>query len=166
MTIHTEFMAEAFKVKAFRFLNKPIKVSDLEETLRELEKEMFLDRKLIVIDYGSEILLNVADILYIEARKNKTIIYTLDNVFETNCTLKYWKQKLDANDFIQIHKSYIVSLRHIKAFDVDCVWLHASKISVPVSRRNISLVKKRYRDYNLIVYFHIYRRYGIWNDDY
>ncbi len=148
LTSHTEFMPDAFKVRAFRFLDKPVKINDLEETLIESEKEIFLDKKLIVTDYGTEELINLSDILYIEARRNKTLIYTIaDEILETNNTLKYWILELGTRDFFQVHKSYIVSLRHIKAFDVDCVQLHGSEVSVPVSRRNVSTIKKAFFDY-------------------
>lgn len=147
LTSHTEFMPEAFKVKAFRFLEKPIEMQELDETLVESEKEIFMDKKLIVTDNGSEILINISDILYIEAQKNRTIIYTLNEVLETNCTLKYWIQELGTVEFFRVHKSYIVSLRYIKMFDVDYVTLHGSGVKVPVSRRNVSLVKKAFFDY-------------------
>lgn len=147
LTSHIEFMPEAFKVKAFRFLDKPINVDDLEETLVESEKEIFLDKKLIVTDCGVAVLVNISDILYVEARKNKTLIYLTNELLETNYTLKYWSQELGINDFFQVHKSYIVSLRNIKEFDVDCVRLHGSEVSVPVSRRNVSVVKKAFFDY-------------------
>lgn len=147
LTSHTEFMPEAFKVKAFRFLEKPIKMEELDETLAESEKEIFMDKKLIVTDYGAEILINISDILYVEAQKNKTLIYTFDDELETNFTLKYWMQELGDVDFFKVHKSYIVSLRHIKAFDVDCVILHGLGVRIPVSRRNTSFVKKAFFDY-------------------
>lgn len=147
LTSHTEFMPQAFKVKAFRFLDKPIKVEDLEETLVQSEKEIYQDKKLIIMDYGVERLINVSDILYIEVQKNKTLIYTIYEVLETNYTLKYWVRELSTKDFFQVHKSYIVSLRNIKEFDVDCVRLHGTEVSVPVSRRNVSTLKKVFFDY-------------------
>lgn len=147
LTSHTEFMQDAFKVRAFRFLEKPIKMEELDETLVESEKEIFMDKKLIVTDYGAEILINISDILYVEAQKNKTLIYTFNDELETNYTLKYWMQELGSVDFFKVHKSYIVSLRHIKAFDVDCVILHGLGVRIPVSRRNVSLVKKAFFDY-------------------
>lgn len=147
LTSHMEFMSEAFKVKAFRFLDKPIKADDLRETLMESEKEVFLDKKLIITDYGVEILINISDILYIEVQKNKTLIHTIHEVLETNYTLKYWIRELGTKDFFQVHKSYMVSLRNIKELDVDCVRLHGLEVSVPVSRRNVSSVKKAFFDY-------------------
>ncbi len=147
LTSHTECMPEAFKVKAFRFLDKPINVEDLQETLVEAEKEIYQDKKLIITDCGVERLVSISDILYIEVQKNKTFIYTMYEVLEANYTLKYWIRELGAKDFFQVHKSYIVSLRNIKEFDVDCVRLYGTEVRVPVSRRNVSSVKKAFFDY-------------------
>ena len=94
LTSYTEFMPEAFKVKAFRFLDKPIKVENLQETLVEAEKEIYQDKKLIITDYGVERLVSISDILYIEVQKNKTFIYTMYEVLEANYTLKYWLREL------------------------------------------------------------------------
>lgn len=147
LTSHTEFMQDAFKVKAFRFLEKPIKKSDLEETIMESEKEILMNKKMIITDYGAEILIHLSDILYIESNKNKTIIHTLNDKLETKYTLKYWLEELENAYFFQVHKSYIVSLRHIEAFDIDYVKLHGTNSKVPVSRRNASAVKKAFFDY-------------------
>lgn len=147
LTSHTEFMPDAFKVKAFRFLEKPIQMEDLEETLTESEKEIFVEKKVILADYGAEVLVNLSDILYIEAQKNKTVVYTSREVVETNYTLKYWLQELGTVDFFQVHKSYIVSLRHIRNVEVNCVSLHGTDVKVPVSRRNASVVKNVFFNY-------------------
>lgn len=147
LTSHTCFMPEAFKVKAFRFLEKPIKMEELVETLVESEKEIFMDKQIIVTDYGTEVLLNISDIIYVEVQKNKTMIYTLHEVLTTNYTLKYWIQTLGTIDFFQVHKSYIVSLRYIKMFDVDYLILHGTDVKIPVSRRKASLVRKAFFDY-------------------
>lgn len=147
LTSHTEFMPDAFKVKAFRFLSKPVQTEDMKETLAEAEKEIFIDKKLIITDYGVEVLINISDILYIEAKKNKTVVYTARSEFETTYSLKYWVKELGTKDFYQVHKSYIVSLRYIKMVEVDHVTLHGSEEKVPVSRRNAGQVKKEFFNY-------------------
>lgn len=147
LTSHMEFMQEAFKVRAFRFLNKPIQMEGLDETLTEAEKEIFADKRMILTDYGVKILISVSDILFIESRKNKTIIHTLHEVLETNETLKHWLQELGNTGFLQVHKSYVISLRYIKMFETDFVTLHDTQIRIPVSRRNAGMVKKAFFDY-------------------
>ena len=45
LTSHIEFMPNAFKVKAFRFLNKPIDIEKFEEAVLEAEKEILNNEK-------------------------------------------------------------------------------------------------------------------------
>lgn len=147
LTSHTEFMPEAFKIKAFRFLEKPVDIEELKETISEAEKEIFENKQMIVTDNGEEILINISDILYIEAKKNKTILYTIDETIETNNTLKYWIKELGTIHFCQVHKSYLAALRYIKRVDADHITLHYTKEEIPVSRRKAVLVKKAFFSY-------------------
>ncbi len=147
LTGHTEFMTDAFKVKAFRFLEKPIDMEELAETFEGLEKETFECSKIVVANGGIQILINVSDILYIKSKRNKSLVYTLNDVIETNNTLKYWLQKLDDAGFIMVHRTCIVSLRHIMEIDEESVFLSSEYIKVPIARRNIGMVKKSFLEY-------------------
>lgn len=147
LTSHTEFMPDAFRVKAFRFLEKPVDVEELKETVLEAEKEIFDKKQMVVTDYGAEILINISNILYVEAKKNKTIIHTIDERIETNHTLKYWIKELGTAHFCQAHKSYLVSLRYIKRVDADSVTLHYTDAEIPVSRRSVASVRKAFFAY-------------------
>ncbi len=147
LTSHTEFMPEAFKVRAFRFLEKPVKTGELEETLSEAEKEFVNNKKLIVADSGAHIIINISDILYVEGKKNDTIIHMTDGSIETKKTMKYWLTELGEGQFCQVHKSYLVSLRYIKEVYTDRVTMQYIDDEIPVSRRNATLVKKVFFDY-------------------
>jgi DNA-binding LytR/AlgR family response regulator len=147
LTSHTEFMPEAFKVKAFRFLSKPLKSEELKETLAEAEKEIFSEKKLIVTGFGNDILINISEIRYIKAQKNITIVYTGNEELETGYTLKYWMNELGSTDFFQVHKSYLVSLRYIKKIEADSVMLHGIESMIPLSRRNAGQLKQVFFEY-------------------
>ena len=147
LTSHTEFMPEAFKVRAFRFLEKPVKTGELEEPLSEDEKELVNNKKIIVADSGEHIIINISDILYVEGKKNDTIIHMTDGSIETKKTMKYWLTELGEGQFCQVHKSYLVSLRYIKEVYTDRVTMQYIDDEIPVSRRNAALVKKVFFDY-------------------
>ena len=144
LTSHMEYIQDAFKVKAFRFLQKPIDFNVLGETLEEFEKEIMEVHRLIVSDYGSEFLISVADILFIETEsmRNGTKIHLKNRCVQTSHTLKYWVRELEGLDFFQIHKSYVVSLRHIKKIDDNKVMMYGCDLQLPVSRRNFSAFRK------------------------
>lgn len=73
LTSHTEFMQDAFKVKAFRYLTKPIQTDALKETLEQLEYELLENEKLLVDSYGTKELIYLKDIIYIESKRKYTI---------------------------------------------------------------------------------------------
>ena len=90
---------------------------------------------------------NISDILYVEGKKNDTIIHMTDGSIETKKTMKYWLTELGEGQFCQVHKSYLVSLRHIKEVYTDRVTMQYIDDEIPVSRRHAALVKKVFFDY-------------------
>ena len=60
---------------------------------------------------------NWLDILYIEFIDRKSTIHKLDgNTIITNCTLKYWYDKLNEFGFAYPYKAFLVNLEYISAF--------------------------------------------------
>lgn len=152
LTNHTEFMPDAFEVKAFRFFDKTITTRQLFETILEIETEMSQNRKIIILDYGVEKVVKLEDILFVEAMNNKTILYTVSEKIETGKPLKYWKEELETELFYQTHKSFIVGLKHVKNMRDGLATLDYSNKHIPISRRNYASCKKA-------LYTYI-RRYG------
>ncbi len=50
LTSHTEFMPDAFKVKAFRFLDKPLDSSKFNEAFSEAKKEIMNTEHILLSD--------------------------------------------------------------------------------------------------------------------
>lgn len=147
LTSHTEFMADAFKVKAFRFLVKPIRIDDLNEALLESENEIFDDSKIIIDNFGREVLVNIKDIVYIQSEKRNTILYMVNQIVETGNSLKYWIHELNDYDFCRAHKSFLVALRYVDRIEPEHIYLKNLNICVPLSRRNYHIVKRRFFEY-------------------
>ena len=58
--------------------------------------------------------INIYDILYIEGLKNYIAIHLKDKQIITYNTLKHIVESLPKQDFVQIHKSYIVAIPYIE----------------------------------------------------
>lgn len=142
LTDHTEFMSDAFEVKAFRFFDKTVTVKQLLDTILEIERELFQNRKSIITDYGMQKVVKLEEILYMKATDNKSVMYTVSERIETGYALKYWKEELGAEFFYQTHKSYIVGLNHVKNIKDGVVTLQYSNKEIPISRRNYANFKK------------------------
>jgi DNA-binding LytR/AlgR family response regulator len=73
------------------------------------------------------------NILYIEANKNYSDIFTEDSKKICICnSLKYIEEVLPGNLFLKIHRSFIINLNKISGFDHNHVYL--GKAQVPISR--------------------------------
>jgi DNA-binding LytR/AlgR family response regulator len=66
--------------------------------------------------------IRVADINYIEARKNYCRIVTKSGAFLTMATLKSIESILPPEEFCRIHRAFIVSLDWIASFDHGAVY--------------------------------------------
>ena len=74
LTSHTEFMPDAFKVKAFRFLDKPLDSEKFNEAFSEAKKEIMNTEHILLSDRsGKTVYLKLTDIVYLEAYGDGTL---------------------------------------------------------------------------------------------
>ncbi len=147
LTSHTEFMQAAFRVRAFRFLEKPVDKKMLEEAVMETCAELMQDKKIVVKSGGEVVTLNCEDIISLEAFGDGTYIYTKDDVICAQAQLKHLLAELESSGFIQVHKSYAVAFRHIRALNKSSVSMDFVKDEIPVSRRKYSQLKTSYFEF-------------------
>lgn len=149
LTSHTEFMPDAFKVNAFRFLSKPIDDEKFIEAFSEAEKDILNTAHILINTKHSSIYMKLTDIVYLEAYGDGTYIHDKNgNSYDTDCSLKYWKEAIGTEHFFQVHKSYIVSLPHISHISKDCtIMLNGYSKELSISRRNYSAFRNVFFDY-------------------
>ncbi len=73
----------------------------------------------------------ITDILYIEADRNYSRIFTQGKEYLLSVTLKTIEEKLSVNHFVRIHRSYIINLAHIEEVAEDHVII--SQKAIPLS---------------------------------
>lgn len=147
LTSHTEFMQDAFKVRAYRFLVKPIDENDFFESVIQAENEMMNTEKISITVNDKTSLVSLDDIIYIEAFGDGAFIYTNNEVYESNKTLKYWTEQLGKIHFFRVHKSYLVSFKYINSVDATSVLMCGISQAIPISRRNYSNFKRAFVEY-------------------
>lgn len=148
LTSHEEFVRDAFKVRAFRFLPKPVDEKELSEAVSEAEKELCARHRLIIEQRGRIYEVMSADVLYIEAYGDGTYIYDRSgNVYDSKKQLNNWEDELSGQPFFKIHRSFIVSLAHVAKIEGTAVTLTGLKKPLTVSRRNLSQFKEAYLNY-------------------
>lgn len=85
--------------------------------------------------------INFADILFIEALDNYISIQTTENRFVTHSTLSSFVEKLPQQNFIKIHKSFVVNIKKITSLEGNL--LEVGRYKLPVSRNYQIVVKEQ-----------------------
>lgn len=148
LTSHVEKVHDAFKVKAFRFLTKPVQNEALKEAFTEAVNEISNQEKVIINQKGKIYEVKLKDIVYIEAFGDGTYVYdNNNNVYECTVQLKEWDNRLRGHFFFKIHKSYIISMLYVTGIVDSRLTLSGVQSEFTVSRRNVSAFKEAYLNF-------------------
>lgn len=91
------------------------------------------DRSITFFSDRKSVTLNLADIAYIESNDTEVRIITVTGESYRNKTgISQWENLL-GEDFLRIHRSYLVNINHISSADADAVSVGSA--SLPVSRK-------------------------------
>lgn len=146
-TAHSKYAIKAVGSKADGYLLKPVLLQDLEQVVTKIYEELEAAnavpmspislQKLSVPNNNGIDLIPFNDIIYCKADDNYTVFYLCsgEKVMASR-TLKHFGEILPENQFVRIHKSYIVNLRHLKKYlktDGGIVIME-NQITLPVSR--------------------------------
>ena len=148
LTSHTEHAMDGYEVDAFRFLSKPVNESKLAETLKDLEKKLRVDEKIVLHKDGEELVNPVSDLIYVEAANNCVRFCFRSEKTEIRMKFTDALKMVDelSSDFVKIHRSYYINLGHVKKLSAAEVILDNREV-LPVSRSSSSEAKSRLLEY-------------------
>ena len=101
-----------------------------------------MDMQIAVKKCEETVLLDVGEILYIEAVERNTFIYTEKETYESSLKLYEFEQQLSEKDFIRISKQSILNLRKVKSLRSDI----NRKIRVTLVNDEQIIVSRMYSD--------------------
>jgi len=114
----------------------------LSEQATAISKEIpQLEDRIFVRHKDKMIKLEIEQILYIEADRNYSHIFTKEKKYVLTTTLKKLETKLPDSDFFRIHRSYIINLRQID--EVAETHLVIATKALPISKTLRSALMKR-----------------------
>lgn len=159
-TAYSEYGAESYDYNAVDYLLKPVKY---ERFLKAVNKaaEMNSHAKIsglgdevrqgmmkdIVIKSGTQyIKLNPEDIWYIEGSGNYMTFHTAEKKIMSLLTMTEVMDSLPAEMFVRIHKSYLVSLKHIGLIEKHDVYVHGMALPVGNTYREQFFARLRGKD--------------------
>lgn len=88
-------------------------------------------------------------IMFIAIENRKSVLYLTDRKIETHYSIDYWKEKLNAEIFVQPHYSYIVNLNYVDEVTKDFVKIKYgdTEHSVYTSSRKIGAFRKAFLEF-------------------
>ena len=88
----------------------------------------------------------IADIIFIENQNRKSILTLCGETMPSSIRLNNYYSELKVYGFLQIHNSYIVNINHAINIRGNVLNLK-NNISLPISKRYLSDVKDKFREY-------------------
>lgn len=138
-----DYVRDGYKVRAYRYLLKPINFEELKEsTLSCIEDILKKNKNYMIIenrDKTDKVL--IESIMYIEVRKKELTIHTADRLYITKSSLEKLEHELEKYNFFRCHKSYLINIEYIRSISKETVIIDNEEI--PVSRRRMPSLKTK-----------------------
>jgi DNA-binding LytR/AlgR family response regulator len=146
-------LAKAKITEPYGYIIKPFKEIDLHTSIEmaiykhSKEQEIIRERDLlfsiienkevsadfIFVKSNSRLVkLKTEDIYYIEALKDYVVIHTVDTRYTIHSTMKDIELKMGADDFVRVHRSFIVRLDKIASIEFPNLTLENDKKVIPI----------------------------------
>ena len=138
ITSHPEYAAESYEYDVTDFIQKPLTHGRFLKAINKAEQRFKVEKanissegESIFIKADSRLVrINLKDICYIEALGNYMKIYTQEGRFTILSTMKEIAEKLSGNDFVRVHRSYLVRLDKIESIEDHYIKMGAKHISI------------------------------------
>jgi len=136
-TAHRQYAPESYLHDAVEYLLKPVTFERFLVSIEKLRQRLATQKmsKTALLDHvsipgdgkGTFIVLETKDILYVQGSSNYVTMYTDTKEYLTNYSMIKVEQLLHSNQFLRVHKSYIVNLRKIVKADNESIFLTNGK---------------------------------------
>lgn len=124
VTSYPDYLDEALRENAFRFLSKPIDKNRLFRNLKDAVYKYNMETKEIPVETEDGIeLLKADEIICVESVQRKVFLYTVDSIIQTNQSVEYWRKKLDLPCFYSSHRGIIINMRYVSKVGKDVILL-------------------------------------------
>ncbi|MDY4059266.1 MAG: LytTR family DNA-binding domain-containing protein [Alloprevotella sp.] len=150
-TAHSHYALDGFDVDAVDFLHKPIFYPRFCRAVSKARVLIEARRRCatcgptitLMVEYKT-VVVSVSDITHIEAMDNYVKVYrTSGPTVVSQISMKAVSALLPPDDFVRVHRSFIVSLSAVVGFTSRRVYLASSGVSIPVGRTYSRAVLKR-----------------------
>jgi DNA-binding LytR/AlgR family response regulator len=149
-TAYREYALDGYELNVVDYLLKPISFNRFFTAVNKLKNERVQNAaSAVVVPVPAEqpyLLINInkkrikifeSDILFIESRKEYVNIVTPERSYLTKCTLSEMELQLLNKKFLRIHRSFLVAIDNINAFNTVTVEINSYKLPIGRSYKKI-----------------------------
>lgn len=136
-----DYIQDGYKVRAYRYLLKPIKFDQLKEHVNSCIKDIIKrnENNLIIQNKGIVYKIKIDSITYIEVSDKYITVHTIDQTYNTKMSISSMEEELKKYNFFRCHKSYLVNMKHVQHIQGNTILVN--NIEVPISRHRIKSFK-------------------------
>jgi len=132
-TAFEEYAIKAFDAHAADYLLKPFSKERFDKAMQKLQQQRVnatqalvetalqttvQNNRIVVKDNGKIKIIPVAKLQWLEAADDYVKIYTAEGSFLKKKTMQYFEESLPPQEFIRIHRSYIINAQLITRIDL------------------------------------------------
>ena len=148
ITAYSEFALESYDLAAFDFLIKPLNAERFELTMNRIKAYLEIRNDSIKLqsvlsqntsgdcifikDGHDHIKINIADIVYLEALKDYTLLFTPEKKYYLLSSISSLLNQQKFQSFIRVHRSYAVQKQLIQKITYNNIMV--KDIAIPVGR--------------------------------
>ena len=154
VTAVEEYVFQAFDVRAFNYIVKPIDDAKFADVLRQAVDEVSLqstkmiapeERYVMINNSGMHTKVLLDEIIYAEVFNRKIVIH------KRNEAIEYYGKMSDlealaGDDFFRPHRAYLINFKYVEKYDATTIYLEKS--TVLMAKQNYPEFVKKYMRYN------------------
>lgn len=147
VTSYPDYLDEAMRFQVFRYLSKPIDKNRLFRNLKDAIYQYNIESKEYPITTCDGIFVRRAEeIICVEAKQRKVMIYTTDGIFISTQNFDYWRNSLSFPCFYLTHRSFIINMRFVHSVRKDTILLKYKdkELTAYLTRRKYTAFKDTY----------------------
>jgi DNA-binding LytR/AlgR family response regulator len=149
-TAYRDFAVEGFELDVLDYLVKPFSLARMQQAMEKFDRWTSIslpsgiesESLYLKVDKGL-IQVPLKEILYLESKKDYVRVYTIRSEYLCHLTLTEITNRLPAEKFLRLHRSYTVALDKIRLLKDN--YVHIREKSIPVSREWRMELKRRLR---------------------
>lgn len=137
------YAIEGFDLNVADYILKPItferlikainKLIDIKTGKTESDKEQEISGHIYLKENKRMVKIYIPNILYLESIKDYVKVVTKQKTVITKQQLSYFESILNPNEFLRIHRSYIIAINQIDAFS--CSSVEIGTLEIPIGRK-------------------------------